>query len=42
MVSTLQENGVDTTGMVTDLASFMSDLANSNNIENFSYSPEID
>ncbi len=42
MVSTLRETGIDTTGMVTDLAKFMNDLANSSNIENFSYSPEID
>ena len=42
MVTTLQENGIDTTGMITDLSKFMSDLANSSNIENFSYSPEMD
>lgn len=42
MVITLRDAGIDTTGMVTDLAKFMNDLANSFNIENFSYSPEID
>lgn len=42
MKSTLQSVGIDTTGMVTDLSKFMSDLANSANIENFSYSEQLD
>lgn len=42
MVSVLQDNGIDTTGMITDLATFMNDLANSGNIKEFNYSPEID
>lgn len=42
MKSTLQSVGIDTTGMITDLSKFMSDLANSANIENFSYSEQLD
>lgn len=42
MKATLQSVGIDTTGMITDLSKFMSDLANSANIENFSYSEQID
>lgn len=42
MKATLQSVGVDTTGMITDLSKFMSDLANSTNIENFSYSEQLD
>lgn len=42
MKATLQSVGIDTTGMITDLSKFMSDLANSANIENFSYSEQLD
>lgn len=42
MKTTLQSTGIDTTGMITDLSKFMSDLANSANIENFSYSEQLD
>ena len=42
MKSTLQSVGIDTTGMITDLSKFMSDLANSANVENFSYSEQLD
>lgn len=42
MISTLQDKGIDTTGMIANLALLLNDLANSSNIENFSYSLQMD
>ena len=42
MVYSLTESGFDTTGMVTDLAQLMNDLANSSNLGEFAYSEEIE
>lgn len=42
IIATLQSTGIDTTGMITDLSKFMNDLANSSNIEEFSYDSEMD
>jgi hypothetical protein len=41
MVYSLRESGFDTTGMITDLALFMSDLANGQNVAEFNYSDDI-
>ena len=42
MVYSLTESGFDTTGMVTDLAQLMNDLANGSNLKEFSYSEEVE
>lgn len=42
MISTLQEEGIDTTGMIANLASSLNDLANSSNIGEFSYTSQMD
>lgn len=42
MVYSLTESGFDTTGMVTNLAQLMNDLANGSNLKEFSYSEEVE
>ena len=42
MVYSLTESGFDTTGMVTNLAQLMNDLANGSNLREFSYSEEVE
>ena len=42
MVYSLAQSGFDTTGMVTDLAQLMNDLAQGQNLGEFSYSEEIE
>lgn len=42
MVYSLTQSGFDTTGMVTDLAQLMNDLAQGQNLGEFSYSEEIE
>lgn len=42
MVYSLTQSGFDTTGMVTDLAQLMNDLAQGSNLGEFSYSEEVE
>ena len=42
MVYSLTQSGFDTTGMVTDLAQLMNDLARGSNLGEFSYSEEVE